>query len=68
VTPDSDEAPDLFEAPDHFQEVGWWPLSADAVNRMPSAQAAMIRSALERMRESHRVDQDLADRLLATIG
>jgi len=68
VTTNAGEAPDLFNPTDHFEEVGWWPLDSETVNRIPSGQASMIHGALEKMKEAGRLDGDLADRLLATTG
>jgi ADP-ribose pyrophosphatase YjhB (NUDIX family) len=66
----SEEAnlPDLFEGSATFDSLGWWPLSAKTMARIPSEQAGLVRSGLEHARDAGQVDADLVDRLLARTG
>ena len=60
--------PDLFEAPEAFDELGWWPLAKETVSRIPSSQAGLISLAIEHGREQGRIDPEVAERLLAGAG
>jgi ADP-ribose pyrophosphatase len=63
-----DSAPSLLEAGGEFEEIKWWPLDAETVNRIPADQARFIRESLPRLVESGRIDQAAADVLLASTG
>lgn len=51
-----------------FAELGWWPLDADTVNRIPAVQAGLVRDAVRRLADTRRMDPDEAGRLLAATG
>lgn len=68
VKVDGGEAPDLFTPTEYFEEVGWWPLDAETVNRIPSGQASMIRDALEQLKDAGQLNEKLADDLLSKTG
>ena len=61
-------APDSFAPGGEFDEVKWWPLNADTVNRIPSGSARFIREAVTALKDSDRMDSDVADSLLAKTG
>jgi ADP-ribose pyrophosphatase len=60
--------PDIFVPGGGFEEVKWWPLNASTINRVPSSQAAFLRTAVERLTETGRLDRAAADSLLASTG
>ncbi len=62
------DAPDRFQAGGLFEEVKWYPLSADTVNQVPSGQARFIREAIERLRDAGTLDDEQAAALLARTG
>ena len=68
VAAEDGNAPDLFTPTDYFPEVGWWPLDAETINRIPAGQASMIRGALEKLRDAGRLAADRATELLARTG
>ena len=51
-----------------FAEIGWWPLDADTVNRIPTVQAGLVREAVRRLADTGRMDPDEAAELLAATG
>jgi ADP-ribose pyrophosphatase len=51
-----------------FQDIDWWPLEADTINRVPAVQAALVREAVRQLAESGRMDEKDAARLLAATG
>ncbi len=60
--------PGTFEPGGEFDEVGWWPLDADTVNRLPSDQARMVRESVTRLIESERLDRSVGEELLERTG
>ena len=62
------DAPDRFQAGGLFEEVKWYPLSANTVNQVPSGQARFIREAIERLRDAGTLDDEQAAALLARTG
>jgi ADP-ribose pyrophosphatase YjhB (NUDIX family) len=68
VMADAGEAPDLFTPAGYFEDVGWWPLDAETVNRMPSAQASMIQAALEGLKDAGQLNYELSEQLLGKKG
>ena len=48
-----------------LDEVKWWPLTAETVNRVPSGQAKFIREALTKLKEKGQIEEVLAEQLLA---
>jgi ADP-ribose pyrophosphatase len=63
-----DAVKDTLQAGEEFDEVRWWPLEADTVNRVPSGQARLIREAVTKLMESGRMEKSQAERLLARTG
>jgi len=63
-----DEAPTLLSPGGEFDEIKWWPLDDDTVNRVSAGQARFIRESVSRLRESGRMDEAAANRLLASTG
>jgi ADP-ribose pyrophosphatase len=51
-----------------FDEIKWWPLEEKTVNRVPSGQARFIRETVTRLVEKGRIEQALAEGLLAATG
>jgi ADP-ribose pyrophosphatase len=68
LPPEDADLPDLFEAPEAFDELGWWPLAKETVSRIPSSQAGLITLAIESCRDSGRIDPEVAERLVAGAG
>jgi ADP-ribose pyrophosphatase YjhB (NUDIX family) len=67
-TIESDAVKDTLHAGEEFDEIRWWPLAPDTVNRVPSGQARLIREAITRLMESDRMEKSQAERLLARTG
>jgi len=61
-------APAGLKPGDRYDEVGWYRLDADTVNGLPPGQAAFARAAVEYLGDDGRMDQELADELLARTG
>jgi ADP-ribose pyrophosphatase len=61
-------APESFDPGGDFDEVRWWPLTAETVNKVPSGTAGFIREAVTALKVSNRIDADAADALLAKTG
>jgi ADP-ribose pyrophosphatase len=51
-----------------LDEVGWYPLTAETVNRVPSNQARLIREAVTRLQKSGRMEERTANALLSATG
>ncbi len=51
-----------------FSEIGWLPLDADTINRIPSVQAGLVREAVRRMASTNRMESDKATAILAATG
>jgi ADP-ribose pyrophosphatase len=64
----ADAMPGTFDPGGEFDEVGWWPLDADTVNRLPSDQARLIRESVTRLIESERLDRSVGEELLERTG
>jgi ADP-ribose pyrophosphatase len=62
------DAPDLLEPGGIFEDVKWYPLTAHTINQVPSAQARLIREAIERLRDAGTLDDEQATELLARTG
>ena len=60
--------PDLFRPGGDFEEIKWWPLEAETVNRAPSSQASLLRSGVKRLMETERLENAAAESLLASTG
>ena len=63
-----DEAPTLLTPGGEFDEIKWWPLDDETVNRVSAGQARFIRESVSHLIESGRMDEAAADRLLASTG
>ena len=57
--------PDTFKSEGGFDEVEWWPLTAETVNRVPAGQAKFIREALTKLKEKGQIEGALVEQLLA---
>jgi len=57
-----------FEPGGEFDEVRWWPLEADSVNRVSSRQVVFIREAIRKLAETGRMESGAADELLTRTG
>lgn len=57
-----------LEAGGEFDELRWWPLNAETVNRVPSDQARSIRGAVTRLIDTRQLDRSEGDRLLERTG
>ena len=63
-----DEAPTLLKPGGEFDEIKWWPLDDETVNRVSAGQARFIRESVSHLIESGRMDEAAADQLLASTG
>jgi ADP-ribose pyrophosphatase len=61
-------APESFDPGGEFDEVKWWPLTAEIINRVPSGTARFIREAVTALKDSKRLDAAAAETLLAKTG
>jgi ADP-ribose pyrophosphatase len=61
-------APESFNPGGDFDEVKWWPLTAETVNKVPSGTAGFIREAVIALKNSKRIDAGAAESLLAQTG
>jgi len=62
------DVPDGFEPGGEFDEVKWWPLDAEVVNRVPSGQAQFIREAIARLAQLNTLTDADAETLLSGTG
>jgi ADP-ribose pyrophosphatase len=62
------QRPDGARPGNPFAEIGWWPLEARTVNRIPAVQAGLVREGVRRLTGTGRMDPDEAARLLAATG
>ncbi len=63
-----DKMPGTSEPGGEFDELGWWPLDAATVNRVPSNQARFIRGAVTRLIDTGQMDREAGERLLERTG
>ena len=61
-------APGSFDPGGEYDEVKWWPLNPQTVNRLPSGTARFIREAVIVLKDSGRMDPEVAELLLAKTG
>ena len=61
-------APGSFDPGGGFDEVKWWPLSAETINRLPSGTARFVREGVTALKDSGRMEADAAESLLAETG
>ncbi len=57
-----------FRPGGEFDEVKWWPLEAETINRVPSGQARFVRESITRLVEAGQMDKSTAESLLAATG
>ncbi len=62
---DMDAAPGTFEPGGEFDEVKWWQLDADTINRVPSGGVRLIGETVKKLMETGRTEKSLAEKLLA---
>jgi ADP-ribose pyrophosphatase len=62
------DVPPLLEAGGEFDEVKWWPLEAETVNRIPADQARIIRESIPFLEATGVVDAHVGEGLLASTG
>jgi ADP-ribose pyrophosphatase len=62
---EAEVAPGTFEPGSEFDEIRWWPLNAETVNRIPTGQVRFVREGVTRLMDTGRVDKPTAERLLA---
>lgn len=63
-----DEARTLLNPGGEFEEIKWWPLEAETVNRLPSDQARFLREGVSRLVEGGVLDEESGDKLLESTG
>jgi ADP-ribose pyrophosphatase len=61
-------APESFDPGGEFDEVKWWPLTADTINRVPSGTARFVREGVTALKDSGRMEAAAAESLLAETG
>ena len=61
-------APESFDPGGEFDEVKWWPLTAETINRVPSGTARFIREGVTALKDSGRMEAAAAESLLAETG
>jgi ADP-ribose pyrophosphatase YjhB (NUDIX family) len=64
----SDLRRSTFRPGGEFDEVKWWPLDAETINRVPSGQARFVRESLTKLMAAGRMEKALAESLLAATG
>jgi ADP-ribose pyrophosphatase len=64
----SDLRRSTFRPGGEFDEVKWWPLEAETINRVPSGQARFVRESLTRLMEAGHLDKATAENLLTATG
>jgi len=61
-------APESFDPGGEFDEVKWWPLNAETINKVPSGSARFIREAVMALKDNDRMEAAAAESLLAKTG
>jgi ADP-ribose pyrophosphatase YjhB (NUDIX family) len=51
-----------------FEEIHWWPLSADTINQIPTGQSDFVRMAVEKMGEVDRISPESVEEILSRTG
>ncbi|MCO4764320.1 MAG: phosphotransferase, partial [Myxococcales bacterium] len=64
----NDDVPDIFSPTREFDEIAWFPLTAETINSLPSAHAKVARDALVVAAQAGHVERKLVDRLIALTG
>jgi ADP-ribose pyrophosphatase len=60
--------PDLLVPGGDFEQIRWWPFDSQTLNRVPSAQARMLRAAVKRLAELGRLEKAAVKVLLESTG
>ena len=68
IVASSDLRRSTFRPGGEFDEVKWWPLEAETINRVPSGQARFVRESLTRLMEAGHLDKATAENLLTATG
>ena len=63
-----DEAPTLLSPGGEFEEIKWWPLEAETLNRLPSDQARFLREGVSQLVQGGVMDAESGDKLLESTG
>jgi ADP-ribose pyrophosphatase len=64
----ADRMPGTAHVEGEFDELRWWPLDAETVNRVPSDQARFIREAVTRLMDLEKMDRSAGNSLLERTG
>ncbi|MHC4822990.1 MAG: phosphotransferase [Planctomycetota bacterium] len=65
---DQSSLPDVFSPEGRFEELRWWPLNADTINRVEEGQADHVRAVVRHLAKADQVSDAEAARLLARTG
>jgi ADP-ribose pyrophosphatase len=65
---DAHQVPDLLLATDRYEELKWWSLGPDTINRLPSTTAAVARASIQQLVQLGHLAPEEADGLLARTG
>ena len=68
LDPGENSAPESLDPGGEFDEVRWWPLTAETINKVPSGTARFIREAVTALKDSNRMETGAAETLLAKTG
>jgi ADP-ribose pyrophosphatase len=60
--------PTTFRPGVDFEEIEWWPVNPETVNRLPPSQSQLVREAVRHLMERAAVERDWALGLLAKTG
>jgi ADP-ribose pyrophosphatase YjhB (NUDIX family) len=62
------DAPREFRPGGDFETVRWMPIDVQTINRMPSAEARIVRQAIKRLEQEQRISETTAGHMLARMG
>jgi ADP-ribose pyrophosphatase len=65
---DAESQPTTFRPGVDFEEIEWWPVNPETVNRLPPSQSQLVREAVRHLMERGAVERDWALGLLAKTG
>ena len=63
-----EDSPALFKAGGEFDQIKWYPLEAEAINRVPTGQARFIRDSIPELVNAGHLDEAGAEKLLTSTG
>jgi len=63
-----EEAPTLLRPGGEFEEIRWWPMAAEIVNRFPPDQARFLREGIPQLVQTGVLEEGVGERLLASTG